>query len=143
MAYKQAPTNTIGSAFYQAWLSLGAPSVPSEDKGNVIIDLDTREITATRGAKAHARCEQSPLHYGVDSAPIRAKHSAIGSARWRDKSRKGTELSIHSPRKPACKVSASGAHTWVILDLSHDACRLCGRKANQKPIDPYSLDGGL
>ena len=131
-------TNTIGGALFRAWLAEGSPVVDVDDSME-ISRIDDKQITATRTGKRDARRAMSPLHYGEDSAPLRAKHSAIGSARWRDKSRRGTELSIHSSRKRACDPSASGAHVWVVFSLTQDICRLCNRKVNRKPIVEYTL----
>ena len=132
-------TNTIGGALFRAWLAEGSPIIDSEAVSVETSHVDDKQITATRAGKRDAGRSMSPLHYGEDSAPLRAKHSAIGSARWRDKSSRGTELSIHSSRKRACDPSASGAHVWVVYSLSQDICRLCNRKVNRKPIVEYVL----
>ena len=132
-------TNTIGGALFRAWLAEGSPVIDGEVSTDIPSTIDDKQIYATRAGKRDAGRAMSPLHYGEDSAPLRAKHAAIGSARWRDKSSRGTELSIHSSRKRACDPSASGAHVWVVFSITQDMCRLCNRKVNRKPIVEYVL----
>lgn len=134
---EHAPINSIRSAFFKAWVEQGSPSVEGARRDA----LDTAQIVATRRAKAHDSRQLRTKQYGVESRPIRPKHNAIGSARWRNKSSKAMAYSIHTPRKGGCKPSPSGTHCWVVFDLNTDKCRLCGRKAQRKPITPYTLEG--